>query len=521
MEETLKKDLYRIAIRLYPQGISQNNVWKRSGGDVSFIFLGQSGRDTWFEALERLAKGGGGSINYQKLLCEMLSDFPEDSDLIKFDKDYQSEIGATAVLKIPSLGNEMEFPLEEQDWFVKDFPKTIDVTSQELSELVSAIQIVVFTVTDVELKYALSYLKPVESAQHIIKGVSNSETYYAGEFGAFKAVITKCQMGTTGTGSATLASEEGLRFWEPNFAFMVGIAFGKDSSKQHVGQVLIANSVIPYESQRLGSTTISRGTPLSSDHVLLNRFEHSYDWKFVLPNGDDCRKEVGPLLSGEKLVDNLEYKNSLFSRHPNAIGGEMEGAGFYAAAQRKRIPCILLKSICDWADGQKHKKYQPLAAATASSLLYHILSKKDLLDLNQISKEKSAKSNFLGSNDKNNALASVINNYRNHLSNHAQLSAEDVEDFSLIAFLRLVEIEIAEKQSVAEWKKYESMFHRIMKRGPTSGSSNDESENQVKHNFVNIARKNYLKARATSKNSEMEFEDLWKAVKDSYRKYYE
>ena len=52
---------------------------------------------------------------------------------------------------------------------------------------------------------------------------------------------------------------------------------------------------------------------------------------------------------------------------PEAIGGEMEGVGLSAAAIRSRVPWILAKSICDWADGQKHKSYQPLAAGGSSA----------------------------------------------------------------------------------------------------------------------------------------------------------
>lgn len=379
MEENLKNELYRIAIELYPQGLSQSNIWRRSSGDLSYIFLGQPARDAWYEALDRLFKGGGGNITVQGLLQEMLSDYPEHPDLIKLQNSIQSKNNLADKLQTQSLSEDLEFIPEDQPWFVKDFPETTNITSNELSKIVSKIEVIIFTVTDVELKYALNYLNPLESTQNILKGVSNSETYYVGKFGAFNTVITKCQMGTSGAGAAILACEEGIRFWKPSAAFMVGIAFGKDPSKQHIGQVLIANSVIPYESQRVGQTVINRGIPLSSDQTLLNRFEHAYDWKFLLPNRVECRKEIGPLLSGEKLVDDSEFKSRLFEKHPTAIGGEMEGAGFYAAAQRKRIPCILLKSICDWADGQKHKKYQPLAAASASSILLHILSNKEAI----------------------------------------------------------------------------------------------------------------------------------------------
>jgi hypothetical protein len=36
------------------------------------------------------------------------------------------------------------------------------------------------------------------------------------------------------------------------------------------------------------------------------------------------------------------------------------------------------KATCDWADGKKHKKHQPLAAA-AVSLVHHVLSQADVL----------------------------------------------------------------------------------------------------------------------------------------------
>ena len=84
--------------------------------------------------------------------------------------------------------------------------------------------------------------------------------------------------------------------------------------------------------------------------------------------------------SGEKLIDEPEFKASLFKQYPQAIGGEMEGSGLTAASIRVRLPWILVKSIFDWGDGNKHKKHQPLVAAAAVSLVHHVLSHKGALD---------------------------------------------------------------------------------------------------------------------------------------------
>jgi len=58
----------------------------------------------------------------------------------------------------------------------------------------------------------------------------------------------------------------------------------------------------------------------------------------------------------------------------------MEGIGAYAANQRYGISEILLvKAICDWADGCKNDRAQPFAAVTAASAVAHVLQKADVL----------------------------------------------------------------------------------------------------------------------------------------------
>jgi len=159
---------------------------------------------------------------------------------------------------------------------------------------------------------------------------------------------------------------------------MVGIAFGKDSEKQRIGDVLVATNIIPYEKQRVGSQNIFRGDIPPCDNTLLNRFENAMDWKFSTGNKFYAKIKCGPVLSGEKLVDDPEFKQNLFDQFSQAIGGEMEGAGLCAATGRLRAAWILVKAICDWADGNKKAKFQALAAACSSSLVQHVLSQDNV-----------------------------------------------------------------------------------------------------------------------------------------------
>ena len=133
------------------------------------------------------------------------------------------------------------------------------------------------------------------------------------------------------------------------------------------------------------NNNIQRGPIAPSNPILLNRFSNVDTWEFPLPHEAPASCEIGPILSGEKLIDNPEFKAFLFEQYPQAIGGEMEGTGLFATSTRVGLPWILVKGICDWGDGKKHKKYQPLAAASAASLVHHVLSQKGALNgLNKV-----------------------------------------------------------------------------------------------------------------------------------------
>jgi nucleoside phosphorylase len=58
---------------------------------------------------------------------------------------------------------------------------------------------------------------------------------------------------------------------------------------------------------------------------------------------------------------------------PEAIGGDMEGAGLYAAAGVAKVDWILVKAICDWADGNKNDDAQQLAAHNAADFVRHVI----------------------------------------------------------------------------------------------------------------------------------------------------
>jgi nucleoside phosphorylase len=77
-----------------------------------------------------------------------------------------------------------------------------------------------------------------------------------------------------------------------------------------------------------------------------------------------CQKNLG---------NDPTVRDWLLKIEPEAIGGEMEGAGLYAAARDAKVDWILVKAICDWADGTKNNDAQPQAARNAAQFVLHVL----------------------------------------------------------------------------------------------------------------------------------------------------
>ena len=73
-----------------------------------------------------------------------------------------------------------------------------------------------------------------------------------------------------------------------------------------------------------------------SGSTLLNRFRFSPDWAFLRPDGTKCESRPGPILSGEKLVDSLKFKEKLFKNTLRRLVGRWRGRDYGLLRQLPR-----------------------------------------------------------------------------------------------------------------------------------------------------------------------------------------
>ncbi|OGU18176.1 MAG: hypothetical protein A2076_11410 [Geobacteraceae bacterium GWC2_53_11] len=205
---------------------------------------------------------------------------------------------------------------------------------------------------------------------------AGSITYnHLGIHGGMRLIHTICEMGSGGVGAAQQRTGEAIAHWNPAAVIAVGIAFGIDEDKQKIGDVLVATQVQDYDLGRVnedGSIT-PRGDKPSTSDPLCNRIKQTDLVQKQINKPKWPKIRYGLVLSGQKLVDNYDYRESLKQiAGTEIIGGEMEGVGVYVAACKHKVDWIVIKAICDWGHhknrGEKDK-WQKLAAKNAVLVL--------------------------------------------------------------------------------------------------------------------------------------------------------
>jgi nucleoside phosphorylase len=180
------------------------------------------------------------------------------------------------------------------------------------------------------------------------------------------------EMGSAGLGAMQQTVDKASRSLSPRAVVAAGIAFGVDDGKQALGDVLVSTHVWLYDLQRVGKDEIVlRGPRPDASPWLLNYLKGYY-----LTNWKRANVTFGAVLTGEKLIDNVDYRNQLLKLAGGVIGGEMEGAGLYVSSADHKVDWIVVKAICDFADGNKGKdkeSRQILAATNAAHLLVDAL----------------------------------------------------------------------------------------------------------------------------------------------------
>lgn len=238
----------------------------------------------------------------------------------------------------------------------------------------SACDVLLVTVTTRETKAVMDALVSVVGRPETTWGEVKSYFRFP-PINNTRVVLVRSEMGSDSVGGSSTTIRDALSEVKPKAIIMVGIAFGVKESEQPIGHVLVSHQLQPYDLMRVGTDKTSgaqkitpRGDRVTASAKLLDRLR-------TAELGFTGSIQFGLVLSGQSLIDNLDYRQELQASHPEAIGGEMEGAGLYSAATGK-ADWIVVKAVCDYADGNKaldKAERQKTAAEAAAAFVLHTL----------------------------------------------------------------------------------------------------------------------------------------------------
>ena len=77
----------------------------------------------------------------------------------------------------------------------------------------------------------------------------------------------------------------------------------------------------------------------------------------------------GTVASGNQVIKNAAERDKVSSELGGVLSFEMEGAGLMNS-----FPRLIIRGICDYADSDKNKRWQPYVAGIAAAYAREVLS---------------------------------------------------------------------------------------------------------------------------------------------------
>jgi nucleoside phosphorylase len=224
--------------------------------------------------------------------------------------------------------------------------------NSKLNFMTSEVDVLIVTVTKVESFAVMQIFEQVTGSKPKAESIDGRVYFDLNKINDARVFMTQSEMGSGGLDASLMTVYKGIDTLSPSAVIMCGIAFGINEEKQAIGEILVSEQLRLYDLQRMGTQDeqqqiVLRGDKPRASSWLINHFK-STDLQWA-----GARVRFGVVMTGEKLVDNVDFREQLNSFEQEAIGGEMEGAGLYVACQDKKVDWILVKAICDWADGKK------------------------------------------------------------------------------------------------------------------------------------------------------------------------
>ncbi|GAA0395143.1 hypothetical protein Acor_64850 [Acrocarpospora corrugata] len=193
--------------------------------------------------------------------------------------------------------------------------------------------------------------------------LTHHTVFKLGVISSAEVFLCRCEQGALGPGAATLATQSLIDQVRPSYVILTGIGYGLKDDHE-LCDIMVATQVRVMDQKRVqNGAEFVVGDRVSPSVTLGSRADAAATgW-----TGPDIH--FGPMLAMNTLVNDKTLRDHLKTTNPDAIGGEMEAGGVYAAAAKAGVDWIAIKSICDWGVEKNDEHQAPAAKAAAEFVI--------------------------------------------------------------------------------------------------------------------------------------------------------
>jgi len=232
-------------------------------------------------------------------------------------------------------------------------------------------RVLILVVTDGERQAVLEAVRRRVGQAAVLDQGGERTIYTLGSVANTELMLAQAaEQGTAAAAGMLVTASEAIIRCRPDYVILTGICYGLRPEEQQTGDIMVARRMQNADHVKVtdGQPVIYRGVNVGCSTALLDRFQAG------VPAWAGAPVQFGTMLCSNMLVNSRREVGRLRREFPDAIAGEMEGAGVYEAASRYNKPdWIIVKAISDWGYG-KNNDAQALAARNAAEFVVHVIA---------------------------------------------------------------------------------------------------------------------------------------------------
>ncbi|MFE0149038.1 hypothetical protein ACFWY5_17955 [Nonomuraea sp. NPDC059007] len=243
---------------------------------------------------------------------------------------------------------------------------------ERMNPVLGTTTVLIMVATPVERQAVLEAIGQVTGEAPRRRDLRWHTAFELGVVSGAQVLLAQTRPGSTEPGAATLTAQSLIDQLDPDYLLLTGICYGLVTKKQKLGDILVCTQLRVMDHKKIAEPALGRpverlrGDRVTPSVTLLDRCQNAR----LTQEGPAVH--FGPLLSGNVLLDSPTERQRMIEAEPEAIGGEMEGLGVYAAAAKDKVDWIVVKAIADWGM-DKDDTWQPIAARNAAEFMVDVL----------------------------------------------------------------------------------------------------------------------------------------------------